>query len=69
MNIFIKNKYDHLFMKEDQLFVCNVPHVSDLPNHNASSCAFGIVGKPLMSKGARSWFHNVLSYGEKLIEY
>jgi hypothetical protein len=27
MNILIKNKYDHLFMKEDQLFVCNIPHV------------------------------------------
>jgi len=30
MNIFIKNKYDHLFMKEDQLFclfVCFVPQV------------------------------------------
>lgn len=52
MNIFIKNKYDHLFMKEDQLFVCLFcSSSSDPPNHNASSCAFGIVGKTLMSKG------------------
>ncbi len=57
-------------MKEDQLFVCLFCSSSlDLPNHNASSCAFGIVGKPLMSNGAPSWFHNVLSYGEKVIEY
>jgi hypothetical protein len=51
-------------MKEDQLFVCLFVlflSSSDLPNHNASSCAFGIVGKPLMS-----WFHYVLNYGEKV---
>jgi hypothetical protein len=31
--------------------------------------SFDIVGKPSMSKGAPSWFHNVLTYGEEYIEY
>jgi hypothetical protein len=32
-------------------------------------CALGTIGKPLTSRGAPSWFHNVLTCGEKIIEY
>jgi hypothetical protein len=28
----------------------------DLPNHAAFCHAFGIIGKPLMSRGAPNWF-------------
>jgi hypothetical protein len=29
----------------------------------------GTIGKPLMSGGAMSWFHNISTYSEKVIEY
>jgi hypothetical protein len=31
---------------------------SDLPNHQASCEPVGTIWKPLMSRGALSWFHN-----------
>jgi hypothetical protein len=31
--------------------------------------ALDIIGKPLISKPALSWFHNVLTFGVKVIEY
>jgi len=31
--------------------------------------ALGIVGKLFMNKGALSWFHSVLTYDGKVIEY
>jgi hypothetical protein len=31
--------------------------------------ALDIIGKPLISKLALSWFHNVLTFGVKVIEY
>jgi hypothetical protein len=31
--------------------------------------AFGTVGKPLTSRGAPSWLHNVSTCGEEIIEY
>jgi len=31
--------------------------------------ALGGVGKPSMSKGASSWFHNVSNYNGEVIEY
>jgi len=30
---------------------------------------FGIVGKPLVRRGALAWFHGVLTYGGKVIEF
>ncbi len=42
---------------------------SDLLKHGASFHNLGMVGKPLISsKGALSWFHNVLSYSVEDIE-
>jgi len=38
------------------------------PKPRLSCCALGIVGKPLMSTGTPSWFHNVLKYGGEIIE-
>jgi len=32
-------------------------------------CTFGIVGKPLMSKSAPNWAHNVLTTNGEVIEY
>jgi len=29
----------------------------------------GTVGKPLMNRGASSWFYNVSTYGGQVIEY
>ncbi len=31
--------------------------------------ALNIIGKPLINKPALSWFHNVLTFGVKVIEY
>jgi len=50
----------HLFMQF--VFVCHVEIFQ-------TSCALGIIGKPLMSRGAPSWFHNILTYGGEFIEY
>jgi len=41
----------------------------DLPNHGAFCHALDIVGKLLTNKGVLSWFHGVLTYDEKVIEY
>jgi hypothetical protein len=43
---------------------------SDLPKHGASFHNLGTIGKPLISsRGALSWFHNVLTYSGEDIEY
>jgi len=57
-------KIGNLSMKE---VVC-LSH-GDLSNHSASCHTLGTVGKPSMSRGAPSWFHNVPTYGGEVIEY
>ncbi len=42
-------------------FVCNIG-ISKITA--PICCALGNVGKPLMSIGAASWYHNILGYGE-----
>jgi hypothetical protein len=54
-------------MKEGCLFVLFIYHVK--PYHNAFCHTLDIIGKPSMNKGATTWFHNVLTYGGKFIEY
>ncbi len=53
---------------EGRWFVC-LSHW-DLPN-KSTSCHLldDTVGKPLMSTGAPSWFGDVSTYGEEVIEY
>jgi hypothetical protein len=51
-------------MKEGNLFLLFILH----PKPRLSCCALGIVGKPLISTGLPSWFHNVLKYGGEVIE-
>jgi hypothetical protein len=41
----------------------------DLPNHSTSCCALDIIGKLLMSWGAPSPIHNVLTYSGEVIKY
>ncbi len=41
----------------------------DLPNHGASCCTLGFIGKPLMSRGAPNWFHIFSTYSGVVIEY
>lgn len=38
----------------------------DLPRQDTSSCMLGTIGKPLVSRGALSWFHNVSTYNEEV---
>jgi hypothetical protein len=46
------------------------PKAQSPPPPLLSPCAVGIVGKPLMSRGASSQFHNDLTYGGgEVIEY
>ncbi len=52
-----------LSMKEGSLFV------HDLPNHTPLCSCLGSVEKPSMSTGVSSWFHNVFTHDEKVIEY
>jgi hypothetical protein len=42
--------------------------LSNLPNHGASHHALGVVGKFSMNKGVSSWFHNVSTCSEEVIE-
>jgi len=39
------------------------------PYHCAFACILCIDGKPLMSRHASSWFHNVLTYGGEIAKY
>jgi hypothetical protein len=55
-------------MKEGCLFVLFVVTLK-FPKTWCPWCALGVVQKPLTSKGASSWLHNVLTCGEKNIEY
>jgi hypothetical protein len=55
-------------MKEARLFVCHV-EISQATYLLSSCDARDIVVKPLMSKGAPNWFHNVLTYGAEVIQY
>jgi hypothetical protein len=65
----------HLFMKEDNLFICMyglfvlfiVSFV--FPNHGGSCCNLGTTKKSSMSRGASSWFYNVSTYDGEVIEY
>jgi hypothetical protein len=50
-------------MEEDSLYVLFVSHW-DVSNHSDSCYALGTFEKPFMSRGAPSWFHNVLTYRE-----
>jgi hypothetical protein len=45
-----------LFFKKKSQFCLSY---CDLPNHNASCCTLGTIGKLSTSKGAPSWFHSV----------
>jgi len=47
-------------------FVCQVEMSQTMAWHLCH--ALGGVGKPAMSKGASSWFHNVSNYNEEVIE-
>jgi len=49
-----------------KLFVC---YVGDLPIHNTSCHVLGTIGKSSTSRDAPSWFHNVSTYGGKMIDY
>jgi hypothetical protein len=55
-------------MKEGCLFVLFVVTLK-IPKPCHPCCAFVTVGKPLTSRGVRSWLHNVSTCGEKIIEY
>jgi len=40
----------------------------NLPSDGASCHVFGVVGKFSMNKGVSSWFHNVSTFSEEIIE-
>ncbi len=48
-------------------FVCQVEISQTMAWHLCH--ALGGVGKPSMTKGASSWFHNVSNYNGEVIEY
>ncbi len=55
-------------MKEGSLCVCLFClSCWDLSNHSTSCCTLGPVGKPSRTRGAPSWFHNVLTYNGEVI--
>jgi len=59
---FVVGKYIY----EGRLFVCFVCHVEITM---LGVTFFYTRGKPLMNMGALSWFHNVLTFIEEVIEY
>jgi len=53
-------------MKESSLF--DLLSHWNLPNHGVSCHVLGVVGKFSMNMGVSSWFHNVSTYSEEVIE-
>jgi hypothetical protein len=49
------------------LFVCCDVKISKIME--SLDMLFDIIGKPLMRKGALSWFYNVSTYNQKVFEY
>ncbi len=62
IGLYFNTKMSNLSMHERYLFVCHL-------EISQTIMPLVTIGKPLMSKGKLSWFHNVLTYGEKIIEY
>jgi len=58
-----------LSIKEGCLFGLFCLSCWDLPIHGAYCCTLGIIGKPLMSRGAPNWFHKFSTYTGVVIEY
>jgi len=61
----IKHNLIDLTLKDGGLFVCLLCWA--FANHGFH--IFGVIGKPLMNRGAWNWSHNVLTYGWKTIKY
>jgi len=55
-------------MKKGCLFVLFIVTLK-FPKIWCPCCGLGMVRKPLTSRGASSWLHNVLTHGEKISEY
>jgi hypothetical protein len=55
----------NLSTTKGSLFVCHI----DISQTMVSLVTHGIVAKPLMSRGAPRWFHNVSIYGGEVIKY
>jgi hypothetical protein len=62
IELYFNTKMSNLSMQERCLFVCHV-------EISQTTMPLVTIGKPLMSRGKLSWFHNVLTYGEKNIKY
>jgi hypothetical protein len=56
----------YLPMNKVIYFIC-LSHWN-FPNHGASCHVFGVIGKFSMNKGVSSWFRDVSTYSEKVIE-
>jgi hypothetical protein len=57
-----KKNLANLFMKDD---IYNFSYHIEISQTTRDST----VGKPLVSGGAPSWFHNILTYNGEVIEY
>ncbi len=60
IDFYFNTKMSNLSMQERCLFVCHV-------EISQTTMPFVTIGKPLMSRGKLSWFHNVLTYGDKFV--
>jgi hypothetical protein len=58
-----KENLANLCMKNDRFFFS--PYHIEISQTTRDS----IVGKPLLRRGAPSWFHNILTYNGEVIEY
>jgi hypothetical protein len=62
IDFYFNTKMSNLSIQARYLFVCHVEIFK-------TTMPLVTIGKPLMTRGKLSWFHNVLTYGEEIIEY
>jgi hypothetical protein len=60
-------KTSNIYLWKKVVYLICLSHWN-LPNDGAYCHALGVVGKFSMNKGVSSWFHNVSTYSEKVIE-
>jgi hypothetical protein len=66
---YLKKQSSQVLMKEIKEYVCFVSHFEISQTITSLATALVSMERPSMSRGALSWFWNVLTYNREVIEY
>ncbi len=64
-----KKKKKQRYIFPGRKVVCFVLYLWDPPNWDASYHVLGVFGKLSMRRGALAWFHDLWTWGAKILEY